>query len=209
MKWAASPTTYASVQLAIHASAAHPRRRDADLSATSPHSGRLSGGAELGSTTIELPSREDTFNRASLISCMRHSAFALPARGFCQRRPGNLAKSPSDEQRVRPCSMASAARWASGTSRLVIQDSPRNAPRWCGCSRPGTGIHAGAHDSHVSVSRHASRGAMAFRTTSGLVASRTNARSDGHGRPTRGVPLRRASSHDRARSCSGAERLAA
>src|SRR5437773_3092680 len=35
--------------------------------------------------------------------------------GFSQRKPGNRAKSPSREQRVRPCSTARAARWASGT----------------------------------------------------------------------------------------------
>ena len=36
--------------------------------------------------------------------------------GFTHRKPSNRAKSPSVEQRSNPCSIARAARWASGIS---------------------------------------------------------------------------------------------
>jgi hypothetical protein len=39
----------------------------------------------------------------------------IPRSGFSQRTPGNRAKSPSVLHTVRPCSIASAARCASGT----------------------------------------------------------------------------------------------
>jgi hypothetical protein len=67
------------------------------------------------------------------------------ANGFSHLRPGNLEKSPSVEQHVRPCSMASAARWASGTRRLVIHGSWRNDAKIFWCPSPGTGIHADSH----------------------------------------------------------------
>jgi hypothetical protein len=66
------------------------------------------------------PARRDTR------SGQDHSA---DARGFSHLRPGNLAKSASVEHSVRPCSMASAARCASGTRRLVMNGCCRRLAR--------------------------------------------------------------------------------
>ena len=46
---------------------------------------------------------------------LARNRFPDQASGFVHRRPGKRAKSPSVEQRTHPCSMASAARCASGT----------------------------------------------------------------------------------------------
>ncbi len=62
-----------------------------------------------------------------------HAGGGIYARsGSSHRSPGNRAKSPSVEHSVRPCSIASAARCASGTrfGRLLVCDnSPRNVSR--------------------------------------------------------------------------------
>src|SRR5262249_28386968 len=74
-----------------------------------------------------------------------------PAIGFSQRRSGKRLKPLSLEQRVRPCSIASAARCASGTVLDWLPATRSRPPRISRWRSPETGIHTPGTFSHSST----------------------------------------------------------
>ena len=125
--------------------------------------------------------------------------------GFSQRKPEKRAKSLSHEQSIRPCSIASAAKCASGI-RLARDDATcSKAPRTSWCRSVGAGIQATGDPSQALTCSHADAVDSGVEKIRGLVTSRRKASRLGQGSPTAAVPLRRASSHRLAASCCGKE----
>ena len=80
-----------------------------------------------------------------------NGALAGSIRGLSQRRPGKRAKSELLEHSTKPCSMASAARCASGTRLARASWLTRSLPSTSLCRSVGCGIHAIGLPSHAST----------------------------------------------------------
>src|SRR5450432_4076450 len=75
--------------------------------------------------------------------------------GFTHRKPSNRAKSPSVEQRSSPCSIARAARWASGISFAPPPSRIKRRPSISWWRLPGSGTQALRALSQCSTCPHA------------------------------------------------------
>jgi hypothetical protein len=122
-------------------------------------------------------------------------------KGFSQRKPGNRAKSPSVEQRINPCSIASAARCASGTRFARPAASLIKGASISRCRSVGVGTLTNGQSSHASICRQAAPIVSGRWKMRGLVTSRANPSKLGQGRDTGAVPFNRSSSQLRAASC--------
>ncbi len=107
--------------------------------------------------------------------------------GFSQRRPLKRPKSPSVEQSTSPCSMASAARCASGIRLGLTACSASSGPRMSACRCVGSGIHAGGQESHSCSSCSTAPMGSGLANIRWLVTMRIKASKLGHGRPTGAV----------------------
>ena len=115
--------------------------------------------------------------------------------------PENRAKSPSVEHNVSPCSIASAARCASGTRLPYTPGKASKSPSTAACRSVGAGIHTVSADNHVDTCCHATAIVRGLRKALGFVAIRRNASKVGQGNPTGTVPPNLPSSQARLLAC--------
>ena len=123
--------------------------------------------------------------------------------GFCHFKLGNLPKSPSVEHRMSPCSMARAARCASGTRLAVMFRSTMRPSRISTWRSAGRGIQADGQSSHSFICFQASFIDSGCSKIRGFVTIRKNPSKLDHGKPTGADAFRHRSNQPLAAKCCG------
>ena len=102
-----------------------------------------------------------------------------------------------------PCSIAKAARCASGTKLAVIFRSTKISSRISTCRSDGIGIQTEGHSSHSFICFQASSIDSGCSNIRGFVTIRKNPSKLGHGKPTGADAFRHSSNQPFAAKCCG------